>query len=127
MGKEELPASVQTEEAGSTQKGRGKRTSWDQLAHHPLVQRIQGSLKATPKHQLCQHKHGCIYYILKVYCRKLMEKCVKRWIAFVGHNLAVKTRHMYWQAASFSRNFEVFSVHCLNQWIDHDKISHEKS
>ena len=34
---------------------------------------------------------------------------------------------MYCQAASYRRNFEVFSVNFRNQRIDHDKISHEKS
>ena len=33
----------------------------------------------------------------------------------------------YWQAASYRRNFEVFSVNVLNQRTDRDKISHEKS
>ena len=33
----------------------------------------------------------------------------------------------YWQAASYRRNFEVFSVNFFNQRIDHDKVSHEKS
>ena len=71
------------------------------------------------------------HYIAEILTNRLMfwwryveKKSTKRKRTANMEYLKIQT---YWQVASYRRNFEVFSVNFTNQWIDHDKISHEKS
>ncbi|KAK3097710.1 hypothetical protein FSP39_012368 [Pinctada imbricata] len=65
VGRDELPVSVLAEEGESTKRKHTSGAGLSQIATHPLVQKVNRSLQATPKHPLCQHRNGCLYYALK--------------------------------------------------------------
>jgi hypothetical protein len=67
LGKEELPVTILSEDPAIQEPVSQRRNGIEhQIKKYKSIQNVVKWLKDQPKHNLCQHKSSCIYYILKV-------------------------------------------------------------
>nr|XP_022295310.1 transmembrane protein 135-like isoform X1 [Crassostrea virginica] len=127
VGKDELPITEKGE--GPNHKNHGNKFL-SQLTQTQTFQRINKSLQSTPRHRLCQHRHGCIHYTVKSFVKMFgLGFLVQGGVKILGALPRIhKTPGSLWHALRHQDNFRLgaflgcFSaifkiVNCLLRWL----------